>query len=193
MMKLLPPQHKICYSIAFLIIGIVSRLIPHLPNSTAIIFSSLALGVLLPRSFALLLTLMMAIISDCFIAAIYHYPVYGYWSLFSFSGLMAIAGLGAILPNKSKLYSFLTLLGSSAGFWIWTNFGVWLCSNLYTKTGAGFIQCYIAALPFLRQQLLGDLIWLGALICAVGSCEIFRRGNFDIIFRSFNDHGLKID
>ncbi len=51
------------------------------------------------------------------------------------------------------------ILGTSLSFWLWTNFGVWLFGNLYPKTPHGFYSCYIAALPFLRNSLLGDMIW----------------------------------
>jgi hypothetical protein len=51
------------------------------------------------------------------------------------------------------------ILCSSLGFWIWTNFGVWATSGLYSKTLTGLGECYIAALPFLLNSLIGDMIW----------------------------------
>jgi hypothetical protein len=43
-------------------------------------------------------------------------------------------------------------------FYAWTNFGVWHLSGMYAHTWAGLELCYINALPFLRNQLLGNLL-----------------------------------
>ena len=74
--------------------------------------------------------------------------------------------LGSSLINSSKWIYPAYFVGASFGFWIWTNFGVWLTSHLYPKSFAGLIACYTLALPFLRNALLGDLIW-GVLIFGI--------------------------
>lgn len=162
--EMLSTPEKIQYSLAFLLIGIISRIIPHMPNATAIIFSSLAVGFLLPRSYALLGTLLMAVVSDFLLAKIYGYPAYGSWSFFTYSGFFAIAYFGSTLHKINKLGSFVWLLTSSLGFWLWSNFGVWLSAGLYAKTFSGLVVCYLAALPFLQNQIIGDVIWLGSFI-----------------------------
>ena len=52
---------------------------------------------------------------------------------------------------------------SSALFFIVTNFGVWAFQSLYPKTVAGLGACYVAALPFLQQTILGDALYTAAL------------------------------
>ncbi|MFA6475069.1 MAG: DUF6580 family putative transport protein [Patescibacteria group bacterium] len=42
-------------------------------------------------------------------------------------------------------------------FYLWTNFGVWQLSGMYAHTSAGLMLSYINGLPFLRNQLLGNL------------------------------------
>lgn len=56
----------------------------------------------------------------------------------------------------------LTLTGISTNlfFYFWTNFGVWLLSNMYPKTTTGLLTSYINALPFLRYQLISTLIFV---------------------------------
>ncbi|HET6325286.1 MAG TPA: DUF6580 family putative transport protein [Planctomycetaceae bacterium] len=43
-------------------------------------------------------------------------------------------------------------------FFIVTNFGVWWLSDIYPKNAHGLLACYLAAVPFFRGTLCGDLI-----------------------------------
>ena len=47
-------------------------------------------------------------------------------------------------------------LGTSVVFFAVTNFGVWALQSLYPRTWGGLLSCYGAALPFLRNTILGD-------------------------------------
>lgn len=159
----LTTNNKIYLILSLVFLGIVTRVIPHLPNSTALLFSSLMFGYLVSRSFALLLTLFISISSDVLISFIYGYPVFGYWSWFTYSGFLVTAFMGSCLNSITFRNSTISLLSASLLFWVWTNLGVWLVAGLYSKTISGLIACYIAALPFLKNQLMGDLVCLGAL------------------------------
>ena len=55
-----------------------------------------------------------------------------------------------------------TLL-SALVFFIVTNFGVWAFDSLYPKTFSGLVSCYVAAIPFLRNTLMGDLMYTAIL------------------------------
>jgi hypothetical protein len=50
---------------------------------------------------------------------------------------------------------------ASVPFFVLTNFAVWLGGDGgdYPKTLAGLDQCYVAAVPFFRNTLLGDLLF----------------------------------
>jgi hypothetical protein len=54
-------------------------------------------------------------------------------------------------------------LGGSLVFLLVSNFGVWLGgmgqARMYSLTPGGLMQCYVAALPFFRNTLLGDLTY----------------------------------
>jgi hypothetical protein len=41
--------------------------------------------------------------------------------------------------------------------------GVFVLQNLYPKSAAGLMQCYVMALPFFRNSLAGDLLFTAAL------------------------------
>lgn len=88
--------------------------------------------------------------------------------IFTWSGFL----IPALFLNKSRNMSPLiktingTLAGVSANlfFFIWTNFGVWLLSDMYTKTASGLLMSYFNALPFLRYQLISTLIFIPSAI-----------------------------
>jgi hypothetical protein len=52
-------------------------------------------------------------------------------------------------------------------FYIVTNFAVWAFQSDYTKDLAGLRNCYVAAVPFFRWMLAGDMIYLAALLACL--------------------------
>ncbi|MFK7818623.1 MAG: DUF6580 family putative transport protein [Planctomycetaceae bacterium] len=52
-----------------------------------------------------------------------------------------------------------SLLGSVV-FFLVSNFGVWVASSFYPRTMAGLAECFVAAVPFFRGTLQGDLLYL---------------------------------
>ncbi|MBM3818918.1 MAG: hypothetical protein FJW14_07875 [Acidimicrobiia bacterium] len=59
-------------------------------------------------------------------------------------------------------------------FYVVTNFAVWASTTLYPLTWAGLVTCYIAALPFFRNSLLGDM-----------GFAVLLFGGFAVLERSF--------
>lgn len=146
------------FGIVLIIIGILSRLIPHIPNVNPLISISLITGRNFSRFMALSILFFTMVISDIGLALLFGYSIFGYWTLFTYTGFIAITFIGSKLKYSSKalpIYIFF----SSFGFWVWTNFGVWLTSGMYSRTLIGLANCYIAALPFLSNSLLGDMVW----------------------------------
>lgn len=54
-------------------------------------------------------------------------------------------------------------ISASIGFYLVTNFGVWMSGGLYPATFTGLVDCYVAGLPFLTSQMMGDLFYAGIL------------------------------
>jgi hypothetical protein len=50
-------------------------------------------------------------------------------------------------------------LAASIAFFLASNFAVWAVWNMYPKTLAGLMACYVAALPFFRNQFASDMIF----------------------------------
>lgn len=142
-------------------IGVSSRLIPHWPNFTPLVTLSLLAGAFFSRRRALVLVMTMLVLSDVSLSWLHHYPLFGSWTLFTYTGFLSMIFLGRFLRIKPTLIkSILYALSCSVGYWLWTNFGVWWLSNLYPYTQAGFINCYFMALPFLRNDLIGAVSWM---------------------------------
>ncbi|MCK4870143.1 MAG: hypothetical protein KAS93_03440 [Gammaproteobacteria bacterium] len=159
----------------YITIATLGRLIPHPANLTPTINLSLFAGKQLSKGMAITVTLIALLLSDIALAYFYNYPVFGYWTLFSYSALAIIALVGTRingLKNRSNLLFY--VLFSSLGYWIWTNFGAWLLTPAYTKDAAGLATCYTAALPFLRNAMLGDLAWM---VVIFGSYEWIQKLN----------------
>ena len=137
--------------IAFVLIAILSRLIPHLPNFTAVTATALFAGRHFKNkilAFAAPLTVM--ILSDL---------ILGFYTIswFVYASFAAVVFLG----QWSQKMNVLIVLFSSLTFFVISNFGVWLLG--YPLTLEGFIACYTAAIPFFRNAILGDLFYAAIL------------------------------
>lgn len=150
----------------WLLLGIAGRLLPHLPNSTPLLSLSLLSGIIFSRKMALLLISISLLVSDFILSHLNHYPTFGSWTMFTYMGFVIITLMGSrLLTNTIKPQSILLYTSiSSFGFWLWTNLDVLLFWNLYPLTWEGFLSCYIAALPFLRNELCGSIIWMFILL-----------------------------
>ena len=56
-------------------------------------------------------------------------------------------------------------------FFLTTNFAVWAFEGIYSHDLAGLTACYVAALPFFKNTVIGDLFWTCALF---GGYQLFR-------------------
>jgi hypothetical protein len=69
-------------------------------------------------------------------------------------------------------------LSASLAFFAVTNFGAWLWFDSYPRTFAGLAQCYLAALPFFRYTIAGDLLFGTVLFGSYASACALRRRRY---------------
>jgi hypothetical protein len=146
----------------WVILGFVARLLPLPPNMSPMTAISLFGGAQLSRKLAFLLTFTALLASDIALSALRGHEIFGPWTLFTYTGFAAMIFAGGFLKGRLTAGRTLVfLLGSTLGFWVWTNFGIWAVGahGLYPKTFEGLVACFAAALPFLRNALIGDLAW----------------------------------
>ncbi len=178
-------KKDILLTILFITLGVLTRTIFHLGQNiefvtaitlaSAYFFSDKKLSVLVP-----LITLFM---SDLIIGntAIY---------IFTWSGFLFTALIGLTITSKkfqqyfSNNFSRLFVLSESSAiistliFFLWTNFGVVIESNMYERSLNGLMQSYINALPFLRNQLFGNIVFVPLVFFATYlalNIELFKK------------------
>lgn len=135
-------------------LGIVARVAPHPWNFTPVMAIALFGGTYLAKRWAILLPLAIVAASDWVIG--WHATIPFTWGAFVLTGMLA--WWIRQHPNPSRILAG-SLMGSGLFFLI-TNIGVWLVAGLYPATAAGLWQCFVAAIPFFRQTVLGDLVYV---------------------------------
>lgn len=137
-----------------------SRVVPHPWNFTPLIAMALFGGAKLEKaSWAVVATIASLVLSDL---ALGFFPYPGMGWVYGTSG--AIVLIGTVLKRWPEVpATVLAMLGSGILFYGVTNFGVWAAGNLYPRTAAGLVACYVAGLPFYRNQVAGDLFFTGVL------------------------------
>ena len=144
-------------SLAMSLVGldVVARLAPHAPNVTPIAASAVFAGMVLrSRALALAVPLLAMLLSDLIVGG-YDWRVMGV--------VYAALALPALLGRWGRARSAVLLpplvLSSSLFFFATTNFAVWTSSGMYAHDLHGLIHCYVAALPFLQNTVIGDMFW----------------------------------
>jgi hypothetical protein len=138
-------------TILLLIIGILSRLLPHPANVTAVGALAVFSGARFGRTKALAITVCTMLVSDAFLG--FHTVMWATYGSFAISALLA----NRYLRKQSMIRIAGITLTSSVVFYLVTNFAVWFVpGSMYPKTLAGLLDSYIMALPFFRNSLIGD-------------------------------------
>jgi len=97
---------------------------------------------------------------------------YGYYGkiTFLYDGIVYVYAAFALMVFAGSLIKrvsignvFLAAIASVLIHWIVTNFGVWVGGQIYPTNFQGFINCYIQAIPFEKNLLLGNLAY-GAIL-----------------------------
>jgi len=140
----------------YLFIIAFGRLIPHIPNFTPTTNLVIFGGKNFSRRLSIILTVIAICFSDILLSFIYNYPLFGLFSIFTYSGFVFIILAANYFKNSN---TFFILIFSELFYWTWTNLGSFFINPIYSKNISGLISCYVAALPFLRNELFGDVVW----------------------------------
>jgi hypothetical protein len=145
-----------------LLLCLVLRLVPHPFNLTPVGASAVFAGRQLSLLSAIALSWLGLLVANVALARFKGYPVVDGSTPFVF----AAVGLQVLLGHALRKVRGGAYGAAAAGaliFFVLSNLGTFLGSNLYPHTTGGLWACYVAALPFLRGTLLGDLLWTAAL------------------------------
>jgi hypothetical protein len=144
-------------TITFLIgLDAAARLLPHAPDFTPVAATALfAASVLRLRTLAVIVPILGMMLGDA---------VLGFYDLRLMTVVyvaLALPACTAFLSSRFRRPRLLVsiLLSSSLLFFLVTNLAVWAFGSMYAADAGGLLKCYVAALPFLRNMLAGDLFW----------------------------------
>ena len=150
-------------------IGVLLRVLPHPANFTPVTAIALFSGVVLAPQIALVLPLIVMIASDLLLGPHALYPLT--WGSFFLVSLLGVGLSRDVRPGRI----FLGTLGGSTLFFVITNLGVFLFQNMYEKSWTGLVQCYVMALPFFRNSLLGDLFYSAVFFGVFAAVKNYTR------------------
>lgn len=168
----------LCVFSLLVLIGVVGRMCQPAWSFTPLAAIAIFAGYYFAnRSVAILVPLTAMALSDLWL------PAYGH------GGVMAVVYAALVLPvvfggqlRRKMSVGRLGVFGfvPAVIFFLTTNFAVWLFEASYAATAGGLLACYVAALPFFRSMLVGDLFYtavvFGCYALAVGHAgATFRR------------------
>ena len=135
---------KLFFILSFILILVISRLIPHPPNFTPIIATAIFGPIFLNnKMYGAAITIIAMFITDIFIS-FHSYQFIIYATLISISLLTPV--------KKNKVSFAIFTFGSCVWFFLTTNFAVWILWDYYPKNLEGLLLSYTLAIPFFYKH-----------------------------------------
>ena len=153
------------FSYFFVLIAVFSRILPHPWFSfTAVGAALLVFGARRsPRLFILPVLALAA--TDYYLTVFaYNFPFHIQDYLVTWAWYLGACWIGyGLLRRRANAGRVVgAAVGSSTSFFLASNFAVWLGSPMYPHTSGGLAACYIAGLPFYRNDLLATTLLTAA-------------------------------
>jgi hypothetical protein len=149
-------------------LAIASRLVMALPNLHAVTAATLFAGFYFRNRLVAALVPFVAMTVSNWIIGGYAWPVM--ITVYA-AMLMPLAFRGLLLAKLSATRVAGSAMISTAVFYLATNGAVWLTALWYPRTLEGLVACYVAALPFAANALLGDLAFSAILFGAYAAAK----------------------
>ena len=132
---------------------VLSRIVPHPPNFTPLLAGLIFLPFMLTsKLLAASLSIAIMFIADLIIG------LHGlmFWT---YSSLLLLVSLSFKGFSKKFLSVIKLSLIFPIVFFLITNFGVWISSDMYPQTISGLVASYTMALPFLTNSLISTFLF----------------------------------
>jgi len=147
----------------FVVLAVAVRFMPHPWMFTPVTGSLLFFGARGPRRQLWIPFALLAASDVVLTKLVYSYP-FSWDHYVTFAWYAAILWLGTRLRAKTKWVPVVgAALASSVSFFLVTNLVAWAWLDMYPKNLSGVMMSYVAALPFFRHALAGDLIFTVAM------------------------------
>ena len=122
-------------------------------------------GMYFGRRYALWVPLAILAVSDLVLNAWMGYPLFYAPRVIDYAAFVLIGLAGLAVRARGAGAKVAAAAATPFAFFFVSNFGVWLfglnlANEQYPRTLAGLMDCYAAALPFLRGTVIGDWAFL---------------------------------
>ena len=154
MNNLLSTLKKEFLPITLILVLVLSRIIPHPWNFTPI----LATGIFSGFYFKNLISGFFVVAFSMFLGDLYlgfHNTMF-----FTYISVSIAVGIGFYIRQFKFSQIIFSSILSSVSFFIITNFGFWLLSDIYQKSLYGLLESYLMAIPFFHNTLISTFIYL---------------------------------
>lgn len=147
---------------AFVLAAALMRWLPHPPNVAPIGAMALFGGALFARKSVAIAMVFTAMLLGDLLLGFRPVPIV----YLAFAG---VVGVGFLLRNNRGPWRIAgASVAGSVLFFVVTNFAVWaggalFPQSMYPQTLEGLIACYVAAIPYFHNTLLGDAFFTAAL------------------------------
>ena len=140
--------------VAMIVAAAAMRLLPHPANFTPIGALALFAGAHFDdKRWAFIVPLAAMFLSDILLGFHGQVPV-------TYGAFAVIVAMGfALKERRTTLRVGGFSVGAATFFFVVSNLGVWATDGLYPLTFPGLVACYVAAIPFFQNWLVGTLFY----------------------------------
>ena len=176
-----------------LLLAVFSRVLPALAHTTGANVTMVGAGLLffgsrLPagRRYLVLLAVALLAASDYWLTVYaYRFPfsVFSYLPTWLWYAAVPLAASAALHRRHGALRVGVAALLSSTSFFLLSNGAVWLRGNMYPHNVSGLGACYVAGLPFYRNDVVSTLVFSAVFFSLPFAAKILRDAG-----RSLGEH-----
>jgi hypothetical protein len=137
-----------------IILVALSRVLPHPPNMVPVTGLAIFSGARIGKKWAIAVPILAMLVSDWVIG--FHNMM-----LYVYGSFVLITILGMLLKSRQKWGKVVGVgICGSFLFYLITNFGVWISGTMYPHNLPGLLDAYYQGLPFFRNTLIGDFLYV---------------------------------
>ena len=172
-------QRGFFLALMFIVFGFAYRLIPnHVWNFTPIAAMALVGGLYLKnKKLAFIIPFAALFLSDLilnntinrvFFTEQTGIVIFDNYMIWTYGAYLLTVLLGVkLIGSRTNTKIFGGTVIASLLFFVLTNFGTFISTGLYPKNLQGLITCFVAALPFFKNTLLGNFLFISVFVFSI--------------------------
>jgi hypothetical protein len=160
------------------LLAVLTRFIPHMPNFSPVFAALLFGGAHLKRRDSIWYPVTLLAASDVVLTTLVFRTRLVWGQSIIWLAFAVVALLGYWLRNRETVGRIgVAALAGPTAFFVIGNFGVWLGFGEYPPTWDGLVTCYVAGLPFYRNSLVASVVYTALVF---GANAMYQRRHMEI-------------